>query len=118
MENKKQLEHIKSIQKVLLNKLPYPQKRISSLLNNMNVSHSNEFVFAFEDRFFFVDIFIHNTHKYLEIDGKFHKDSKQKGNDKFRKSWLRKNFGLKEYRIKNSKAIQITIPELKKLLDI
>ena len=98
--------------------MPYPQKRISSLLANMNVHHSNEYVFAFEDRFFFVDIFIHGTHKYIEIDGKHHKDSKQKGNDKFRKSWLRKNFNLQEYRIKNTKAIQITIPELKQILEL
>lgn len=110
--------HIESIRAILLSKIPYPQKRISSLLSNLRVEHTLEYYFLYDDKFFFVDIFINSTNKYLEIDGRHHKESKQKGDDRFRKSWLRKNFGLKEYRLKNSKAVKITKEELRIFLEL
>lgn len=119
MIDNKKLQHISSVQKVLLTKIPFAQRYVSQKLKEAGIPHYLEYCLMDEDKFFFVDIYIIGTNKYLELDGKYHKkNGKQRNNDNYRRSYIKNNFNLKEYRLKNSKAIKMTAKEIKEFLDL
>lgn len=118
MIDNKQLQHIQSIQKILLAKMPFAQRYVSRKLRQANIPHILEYCLMNDDKFFFVDVFFIGTNKYLELDGRHHKEGKQRNDDKYRRSYIRKHFNLKEYRLKNTKAIKMSGQELKEFMDL